>query len=199
MSNGRHKCLSFLYLQNATLLRRPIYVLNPPHSNPKTDSAKPSIATPNTDIVRRWWREKRYGKYVEDVFLSAVRVDVVPKIDGKKVRKQTKEEVKKAFNYKVPLKELRGDDINYETKFRESIPRLQEFEKKMERRKGKSERELRKLEILEQQRRPEYEEVGEDFLGPTDNLVYPRDVVGVKFRKDKVKYKFELYMPVWYS
>jgi len=71
------------------------------------------------------------------------------------------------------------EDIEMEQKLKEQEERLREFER--ERRLGKATGSSGVVRRREDGSRAE-EEV-------PDNIVYPRDVVGRKYRKEKVKYK----------
>lgn len=74
------------------------------------------------------------------------------------------------------------EDIEMEKSLEEQEERLREFER--ERRLGKASGGSGVVRRTEEGGRVE-EEV-------PDNVVYPRDVVGGKFRKEKVKYKIDV-------
>ena len=91
---------------------------------------------------------------------------------------------------KKSLEEISAAEAVELEKQKESEERLAQFERDREANKGKTEQEILRQGFDEQ--------VGELNQGveETDNKVYPRDVIGRKFKKEKVKYKIDMYA-VW--
>jgi hypothetical protein len=101
------------------------------------------------------------------------KIPVVPRFteDGKPLK------APKSAAPKVDEEQVMEEDLVMEKKLRESEERLREFEEEQRLRKGKEGGVVRRSET------------GERVEEVADNIVYPRDVVGTKFRKEKVKYK----------
>lgn len=109
------------------------------------------------------------------------KIPVVPRFtdDGKLV-KGKKAELPEPVT-KDPSKVVLKEDLEEERRLQESEERLQEFER--QKRLGMTG--AKGVRGTQDGERVEAEEV--------DNIVYPRDVVGSKFRKEKVKYRYDVY------
>jgi hypothetical protein len=104
------------------------------------------------------------------------KIPVVPRFDdeGKLVK------APKITPPKIAEKDVMEEDLEMEKSLEEQEERLREFER--EKRLGKQ-----GAGVVTQQ-----EDGKRVDAEVTDNIAYPRDVVGTKFRKEKVKYKYDL-------
>jgi predicted ribosome quality control (RQC) complex YloA/Tae2 family protein len=107
------------------------------------------------------------------------KIPVVPRFDdeGKLVK------APKITPPKIAEKDVMEEDLEMEKSLEEQEERLREFER--EKRLGKQ-----GAGVVTQQ-----EDGKRVDAEVTDDIAYPRDVVGTKFRKEKVKYKYDLYVP----
>ena len=118
------------------------------------------------------------------------KIPLVPKFgeDNRPIKERRLEAMMAAR--KKSLEEISAAEAVELEKQKESEERLAQFERDREANKGKTEQEILRQGFDEQ--------VGELNQGveETDNKVYPRDVIGRKFKKEKVKYKIDMYA-VW--
>ena len=133
------------------------------------------IPLPTMEDVSRNWRKRMRGEQTK--------IPVVPRItdDGKLVKGKKVEPSEQVTESLLPKDDVTKEERLEERRLRESEERLKEFER--QKRLGMTG--AKGVRGTQDGERVEAEEV--------DNIVYPRDVVGTKFRKDKVKYKYDVY------
>jgi hypothetical protein len=111
------------------------------------------------------------------------KIPIVPKVsdDGQLVKEAEKPSVK-------PIKsksDMTEDELEEANKLEEEERRIKAFEEEQRALKGKSE--------VDKERMAARERGMETIEEKTDNIVYPRDVIGRRFRKERVKYKVDVY------
>jgi hypothetical protein len=121
------------------------------------------------------------------------KIPVVPKFgEDEKPIKESKVEQAIAARTKA-FEDMTEDEIREQRALQESEERLAQFERERKANKGKSEQEIQRAGFDEQ--------VSELNQGveTTDNIVYPRDVIGRRFKKEKVKFKVQVYgLPLYH-
>ena len=132
----------------------------------------PSIAAIQKQVQKRM---RRKG--------DSEKIPIVPKVgdDGQLVKEAEKPSVKP----KKSKSEMTEDELEEVTKVEEEERRIKAFEEEQRALKGKSE--------VDKERIAARERGMETIEEKPDNIVYPRDVIGRRFRKERVKYKVDVY------
>ena len=146
----------------------------PTHILPPRQSA---FGLPSVDDIRKQVGKRMRRKADKD------KISIVPKIaDDETPAEPTIQ--KPRIERKVSKEELTPAELAEEKSLREQEERIKEYERDRKYFEGMSE--------LDKQRTLAKEREQEEIIERPDNTVYPRDVIGRRFKKEKVKYKVEV-------
>jgi hypothetical protein len=168
-------------------LKPSLFSIHPPLSVPSTRClrTKPSRLPPRAAAfgipvesfpeIAKTWRKKMRGEEEQQ------KIPLVPRVTDDGVVIQRKTKLKPQPLTERQRKFMEDEDYEDLGKLEEREERVKEFErlKKLGLTGGKAPKRTATGERIEE------EEI--------DSLTYPRDVVGTKFRKEKVKYKYDMY------
>lgn len=113
------------------------------------------------------------------------KIPLVPKLsENEEPIIESKAKIKEVMAPEKSLEEMTVAEAEAERKRLDSERRVAEFERHERLKKGKSESAIQ---------REQYKEQVEGVEEKSDNITYPRDVIGRKIRKERVNYKFHLY------
>jgi len=113
------------------------------------------------------------------------KIPIVPKISGDETPIAPVIQ-RPRIERKVSREELTREELAEEKRFKEQEKRIEEYERDRKYFEGMNE--------LDKQRSLAKEREQEKIEERPDNTVYPRDVIGRRFKKEKVKYKVEVYV-----
>jgi hypothetical protein len=116
------------------------------------------------------------------------KIPIVPKFtEDEQPVKESKVEQAIAARTKS-FEDMTEEELKEARALQESEERLAEFERERKANKGKSEQEIQRAGFNDQ--------VAELNKGveETDNIIYPRDVIGRRFQKEKAKYEVDVYV-----
>lgn len=163
-----------IYVQIRCIRTKPVQLLPPKHSS----------ILPSWGDVQRDFR-KRIRRKPEDQ-----RIPMVPKFtEDERAIMQPKVKNETVMPSKPPEKET-VEDTEEEQKLREQEERIKEFEREQKAFQGKTPQEVQRSHVDNAR----VSELNPHVEQP-DNTIYPRDVIGRKFKKEKAQYKVDVYMP----
>jgi hypothetical protein len=141
--------------------------------------AIPSVAEIDKRVRRKLRRKADTNK-----------IPVVPKVtEDEKPIKQPKKPVAKP---KKAIEDMTEDELEEHKKLEEQEKRIAEFEEGEKVLRGKSDID-REIAAARERGKEEQGVQSEQMEEKTHNIVYPRDVIGRRFKKEKVKYKIDVY------
>ena len=124
------------------------------------------------------------------------KIPVVPKVtEDEKPIKQHRKSVAKP---KKAIEDMTEDELEEHKKLEEQEKRITEFEEGEKALRGKSDVD-REIAAARERGREEQGVQSEQMVEKTHNIVYPRDVIGRRFKKEKVKYKIDVYGSFFYT
>ncbi len=134
---------------------------------------------PSIDSIRKQVGRRMRRKADKD------KIPIVPKISGDETPIAPVIQ-RPRIERKVSREELTREELAEEKRFKEQEKRIEEYERDRKYFEGMNE--------LDKQRSLAKEREQEKIEERPDNTVYPRDVIGRRFKKEKVKYKVEVYV-----
>jgi hypothetical protein len=148
---------------------------------PRQAAFLPSLS----EIRKRVTKQKKTKK-------DLPKIPLVPRLtDDAKPVKQSPAPTSADYDETKLAEPLTVEEEEEERKLRESEKRIEEFEKEQEALRGKSE--VDRQMAIEKQRVIYKDKKKEEVTEKTDNIVYPRDVIGRRFKKERIKYKIDVY------